>query len=98
MATDRHYVGEVGTTVRVDCGEDNDISGASVHDLYVEKPDGTTEVWTGVVYSARYIDHVTVAGDFSVAGVYKLHSKLTLSGWVGYGNKTSFQIDDPLSG
>ena len=88
--TDRHYVGEVGTVITVDCG--SDISGATGTILKVRKPDGTEVEWTATIYDSNYLRYTTVAGDFNKAGTYHVQAHLTLAGWTGHGETAEFPI------
>jgi hypothetical protein len=101
MLIDRkHYVGEIGTEVIIDCGQD--ITAATNTSIAVLKPDGTTTSWTPAnIYTisgaTRYLRYVTVAGDFDQAGIYEAQASLTLGSWTGLGETTSFVIYDTFS-
>lgn len=94
--TVKHYIGEIGTRVLVDVK--SDISVATVTDLKVKKPDGKVVIWPGNVYGANndFIRYVTVAGDFSVAGIYKLQAVIESPTWTGPGNTDEFEIFGPF--
>lgn len=87
---EKHYVGEVGTDVIVDCG--CDITGATSTKLKVKKPDDTTVEWDATIYNSNYLKYTTEAADFDQAGLCKLQSSLTLSGWTGLGETVNFII------
>jgi hypothetical protein len=57
----KHYVGEVGKTIIVNCGED--ISGSSVAHIKIKKPDDSLTTWKGEVYTmggkANYIRYIS---------------------------------------
>lgn len=90
---ERHYVGEIGTVITVDCNVD--ISGAVAQELRVRKEDGTEETWTASVFGTQYLRHTTVAADFSVAGEYALNAYVEDSdGWKGLGETDTFRIYD----
>lgn len=99
MAEIKHYVGEVGTAVIVDCGQD--ISAATGVSLSVKKPDGTTASWSATIYTLdgdpNYLRHVTIASDFSMAGVYEIQAVLTLGSWTGRGQTTNFIVYENFS-
>jgi len=88
----KHYIGEIGTDIIVDCGQD--ITGATNTELVVKKPDGSIVTWTATIYNTNYLKYTTVSGDFDQAGTYRLQASLTLSGWTGYGETSEFIIYD----
>jgi hypothetical protein len=61
----KHYVGEVGKTIIVNCGED--ISGSSVAHIKIKKSDDSVTTWKGEVYTmggkANYIRYISVGSD-----------------------------------
>ena len=88
---ERHYVGEIGTVIIVDCGVD--ITSSSNTKLKVKKPDGTLVEWTAAIYLLQYLKYTTISGDFNLAGEYFLHSYVeTSSGWKGVGETVMFKI------
>jgi hypothetical protein len=58
----KHYIGEIGKVIIVNCGED--ISGSSVAHIKIKKPDDTLTTWKGEVYTmggkANYIRYISV--------------------------------------
>lgn len=90
----KHYTGETGTVIRVDCGED--ISLATSTRLYCQKPDGTNVWWEATIYGTNYLTYTTVVGDLNQAGTYRIHSSLTLGGWSGLGEVDTFVIIPPF--
>ena len=89
---DKVYVGDVGTDVIVDCGED--ITGATGLSLKVKKPDGTASSWTGdiAVYNSNYLKYTIQSSDLSVDGRYKVQASLTLGTWTGLGETDTFTV------
>lgn len=88
---DRHYIGEVGTEIIVDCGVD--ITGATNTKLKIKKPDGTEVEWVAIVYNSNYLKYISIAGDFNIAGDYYLNSYIeTTGGWDGHGETAIFRI------
>jgi hypothetical protein len=63
----KHYVGEVGKTIIVNCGED--ISGSSVAHIKIKKPDDSITTWKGEVYTmggkVNYIRYFSVGPNVS---------------------------------
>lgn len=88
--SDKVYVGDVGTIITVDCGED--ISTATVNNLVIKKPDGTTETWTGSIYNSNYIRYTIQSGDLDQSGVWKVQSVVTLPSWSGLGETATFRV------
>lgn len=90
----KHYVGETGTQIIVDCGQN--ISAATGCLLYVRKPDGTLVTWTPTILTLNslpnYLSYSTLAGDFDQIGSYCLQSYMMLAGWSGRGETVMFQI------
>ena len=86
------YVGDVGTSISLNTGLD--LTGATVTDIYVKKPDGTLVTWTGTVTDDTCITRVTQAGDLDQKGVYYVQAKLSLGGWVGRGETANFTVYD----
>lgn len=91
----KHYIGEVGTDIIVDCG--SVITGATGIKLKVKKPDGSTAEWGADIEGTNHLKHTTIASDFNQAGTYYLQSLLTLSGWTGLGETAIFDIYNPFA-
>ena len=89
---DKHYVGEIGTAIIVDCG--CDITGSTEFALKVKKPSGTTTSWTPEIYNSNYLKYTTVSGDLDVAGQYLLQSSLNTGTWKGLGETAYFRISE----
>lgn len=89
----KHYVGDIGTIVTVDCG--TAISGATNTKLKVKKPDGTAEEWGATIDGTDNLEHTTIDTDFDQDGVYYLQASLTISGWTGLGETATFTIHSP---
>jgi len=86
----KHYIGEVGTVITVECTET--ITGATDTVIAVLKPDGTTDEWTASIYGTTQLRCVTVSTDFSVAGTYYVQAYMTLGSWTGYGDTDTFEV------
>jgi hypothetical protein len=88
---DKHYVGETGTRILIEA--DSDISAASGVWMEAKKPDGITiEVWSAVIVSGVYIEHIVASGDFDQAGQYSVQPHIATSGWAGYGSTDTFEV------
>ena len=88
----KHYVGEIGTDIIVDCGAV--ITGATETKIKVRKPDETEIEWTANIDGTNFLKYTTKADDFDLAGTYYLQASLTLSGWTGLGETALFVIDE----
>jgi hypothetical protein len=90
----RHYVGEIGKTIILDCGVD--VSAATSTKIKVKKPDGTIVTWNADVYTisgvTNYLKYVTVSGDFDQAGQYEVQAYVTIGGYTGYGLTSRFEV------
>lgn len=87
---EKHYVGEINTEIRVDCGRD--VSTASVRKLFLRKPDGTVVELVPSVYNKRYLRYFTTESTFDMPGEYQLQSYIELSDWKGRGETAFFVI------
>lgn len=83
------YVDDIGTQISVDVG--TTISGATEVTLEVKKSDGTAVSWDASV-SGQTASVTIESGDFDVAGIYLLQVKLTIDGFTGKGETTSFTV------
>jgi len=87
---ERHYVGEVGTEILVNCG--CTITGATGTSLKIIKPDGSTATWTATISGTTHLTYTTITGDFNLAGEYILQAYLTINGWTGHGTVIVFTV------
>lgn len=85
------YVGDIGTIIEVDCIID--ISGATVGNVLIEKPDGSTATWTATV-TGTLLKCVTEAGDLSVPGVYTAQAYVEIYPTKVKGESASFTVYD----
>ncbi len=89
MAT-KVYVGDTGTVITLDCGQD--ISSATARAILVRKPDGTTTSWTATVSGTDSISYTTLAGTFDQDGVWKLQALVTLPSGVRKGETANLPV------
>lgn len=87
---DKIYVGDVGTVITVDCGEN--ISAATVMELKVEKPGGATITWTASLYGTDYLRYTIQSGDLDESGTWKIQASVTLPSWSGLGETDKFIV------
>ncbi|MDD5707168.1 MAG: hypothetical protein PHR35_14690 [Kiritimatiellae bacterium] len=86
----RIYQNDIGTEFLVDVC--TTITGATVKNLIVRKPDGTMATWTGVIEGTTQIKYVVVLGDLDQVGEYMLHAYVEVSGGKWTGNLASFRV------
>lgn len=91
--SDKSYVGDIGTEIIVDCGVD--ISTATTHNLMMQKPDLTSVELVGTIHNENFIKYTTIDGDLDQAGIYRIQSKVVISGWQGLGETAKLRIYDP---
>ena len=95
---EKHYVGEYGTLLIVNCGTDTSLATGCY--LNVIKPDGTTVKWTATPYIyngvSNYLSYVIQQNDLSISGNYLVNpfAYLPGSGWVGFGTTVNFTVYD----
>lgn len=70
------YVGDTGTVITLDCGQD--ISAATARAIEVRKPDGTTTSWTASASGTNAIQCTTLAGTLDMPGRWLLQASVTL--------------------
>lgn len=87
---DKHYVGEVGAEITVDCK--SNIAGATVKQLKVKKPDNTLAIWNAEIEGTNFLKYISLAEDFSVAGVYRVQAFVDTPDWKGRGETDTFTI------
>jgi len=88
----KHYVGEKGTKLRVDVGQD--ITNATQVSLIVKKPDGNTTEWVGTVVDGHYIEYVVKEGDFNQAGRYILQARIVAVNGEWFGDRFVLVVYD----
>jgi len=89
------YVGDVGTVIRADVGQD--ATGATGISIEVQKPGGAGSVsWAASVVGAdpTKVEHVVGASDLDVSGTYICQVKMTLGSWSGRGETFYFVVYD----
>ncbi len=97
MASEIH-VGDVGTQLIMTVKDDGvvvDISGASILQVILKKPDGQTYTKTGILYTDGTdgkMYYTSVDGDFNAAGNYKLQGKVVLAGGTYYTSISDFKV------
>ena len=99
MACEIHE-GDIGTKLLVtitDCGTVVDISTATTLAIYIRKPDGTMLSRIGTLETDGVdgkMSYITEAGDFDVAGSYKIQGKVAFpSGASYYTSTATFRVE-----
>jgi hypothetical protein len=95
---DKIYVGDIGTEIILDAGQD--ITGATVS-MAVLKPGTQAEAtWPASVQAidgaSNYVRHKAVAGDMDEPGLYRVQPVITLAdgSWSGRGETAEFRVYD----
>lgn len=87
---DRPYVGDVGTIIEVDCGEN--ITTATGITLEIRKPNGSKVSKAASLYSTTKLRYTVISGDLDQSGKYSIQPKLTISGWIGRGETVTMDV------
>jgi hypothetical protein len=92
----KQYVGSTGVQVILDCQGCNDapidLTTASSLAINVRKPDGSKVVWPATLYGTDSIAYITVAGDFNMAGQYRMQAAVSIGGFTGLGETAIFTV------
>lgn len=88
------YKNSVGNRLIIECG--CTVTGATGIVLYVRKPSGVEQTWTGLtVNGTTRVAYVTQTGNLDETGVYSCQPFMTLpGGFVGRGRTFSFPVLD----
>lgn len=88
------YVGDTGTQVVLDCGQD--ISAATARSIEVRKPDGSATSWAASASGTNAVAYISQAGTFDQAGAWRLQAKVTLPSGVWRGATAELQVFAPF--
>lgn len=88
--TGRVYLGDTGTQIVLDCGQD--ISAATARTIEVRKPDGTVVSWAATASGGTAIAFVTLAGSLDMPGQWKLQARVTLPSGVWRGETALLNV------
>ena len=78
------FVGDVGTILLFDTGED--VTAATLLEIKVTKPDGTSTTWNGTA-SGNNISYTITTNDLDQAGEYILQPYAEFLAWSGHGSR-----------
>jgi len=95
VAVEKHYSGEVGTAIVVDCGRD--VSEATICKILVKKPSGDEVEWDATVYQSNYLRYVVEEDDLDEVGEYEVQSYVEIDDWSGKGVTDRFIIYEKYS-
>ncbi len=84
------YVGDVGTVITLDCGQN--ISAATARVIAARKPSGALVSWTASASGTDSITFTTVSGTFDEDGVWKLQAVITLPSGVRRGETANLPV------
>jgi hypothetical protein len=88
---DKVYVGDIGTLIRIHCGEDVSAGGSA--SIRVKKPNGSKVTWSATL-STYYMNYTAVSGDLNLPGIYYCQPYVNLGAWTGRGKTVSFRVYD----
>lgn len=87
----KHYVGDTGTVIVVDCGEV--ITTSTLKKLLVRKPDSTSVEWVATLEGTTQLKYTVIEGDFNCAGTYEVQAYIEMPGWKGLGDMDMFTVN-----
>lgn len=84
------YVGDTGTVIVLDCGQD--ISAATVRKINVRKPDGTEVIWDATAEGTDSIKYTTLSDTLNQFGVWKFQAQVTTAAGVWLGKTVQIRV------
>jgi hypothetical protein len=94
MTTQKLYTGDTGTVITLECGQD--ISAATVRNIQVRKPDGTTVTWSAVASGTTAVAFTTLAGSLDMPGRWRLQAHVTLPSGQWRGETAAVDVYSPF--
>lgn len=88
--TTKTYVGDTGTVITLDCGQD--ISAATARSIAVKKPDGTTTSWAASASGTDSIRFTTLADSLDQTGTWLLQAEVSLGGGTWRGETAQLEV------
>lgn len=96
----KHYINEVGTSIRLDCGID--ISDALQSRIIYKKPDGVVGTWPGALYSSYstealaigtyFVSYTLASTDANVAGEWEFQALVANTAGTWYGENVKMVL------
>jgi len=84
------HVGDIGTEIIFDTGED--LSTATVHQLFYRKPNGTVGEWVNTIDGTRLKSTTTLATDLDVGGVWAVQAYCETPTWKRHSDEDKFTV------
>lgn len=101
--TDQVFVNDIGTVFRATIKEDDvivPVNSATTKQFIFQPPDGVSFTRDAVFTTDGTdgkIEYVTVDGDLSVGGQWRIQAYLVLSAWTGHTGIVEFKVYDKLT-
>lgn len=92
--TTKVYVGDIGTAIILDCGQD--ISTASARSIEARRPDGTTVSWNAALDGETSLRFDTAAGTLNMSGSWKLQAKVVMPSGTWLGETVNLTVYRPF--
>ena len=96
----KHYIGEIGTLVALDCGID--LSDIVLSRILHKNPAGLVGTWPGTLYSSYsdiaksegtyYVSYVLAGTDMNVSGIWELQALVANTAGTWYGENAQMTI------
>lgn len=93
--TTKTYVGDTGTVITLDCGQN--ISAATARSIAVQKPDGTTTSWAASASGTDSIAYTTLANSLDQNGTWLLQAVVSLGGGTWRGETAQLTVYSPFA-
>lgn len=90
MADNKVYVGDEGTEIILDSGED--LTAATSIQIAIRRPSGTVASWVAALYDTTKGRYIVQAGDLDEEGIWKLQLVVTLPAWSGRGETVDLPV------
>ena len=87
-------VGDIGTLVQYDCGED--ITDQTTLEINYKKPDGTTGTWAATVSGTDIVEYETTSATDLLEGTTIIQVYIETPAWIGHSEKKTFTIEDNI--
>jgi hypothetical protein len=89
--TGKVYVGDIGTQIVLDCGQD--ISAATARSIEIKKPNGRTVSWPATASGTNAITCTTGGSNLlDVSGAWQLQAKVTLPSGTWRGETVALNV------
>lgn len=89
------YVGDTGTVIVLDCGED--VSNAVSRTIQARKPNGQVVSWVASASGTNSISFTSIGDTFDLPGVWKLQAVVALLNGTWKGATASLQVYPPFT-